>query len=139
MSAFRFINKCVMFIMLGLMSANAILMASSEEISSTGEKERLLISSLLEKADKKNREVADLTSGKILDIKSNLSLVIANLGARNGVNIGMPFQVWRNNHFVGSVQVVDVRDNISGAIVQNINTAQDILRVGDQLHVDVIR
>ena len=126
-----------MLIMLGMMSANAALVTSARDVSSVGEKERLLISSLLE--NKKCQEVADLTSGKILAVKSNLSLVIANLGAHNGVNIGMLFQVWRSDHFVGSVRVIDVRDNISGAIVQNINTAQDILRVGDQLRVEVIR
>lgn len=111
-------------------------------LNNTLNKEINATTALLQSRTKKNntqQQSIDLTSGEILEVKPELSLVITNLGARHGVNVGTPFQVWRNNHRVGTVKVVDVRDTISGAIVQNSTKMHDFLRAGDQLHVDLIR
>ena len=82
---------------------------------------------------------ADLTTGTIVDVKPDLSLVVANLGSRQGVKTGMPFQVWRGDRQVASVRVVDVRDSISGAIVQNTITPAESVRSGDTLRIDTTR
>ena len=82
---------------------------------------------------------ADLTTGTVVDVKPDLSLVVANLGSRQGVKTGMPFQVWRGARQVASVRVVDVRDSISGAIVQNIVTPAESVRSGDTLRIDTTR
>ncbi|MCX8493322.1 MAG: hypothetical protein ORN23_03725 [Chthoniobacterales bacterium] len=82
---------------------------------------------------------ADLTSGTVVDVKPDLSLVVANLGSRQGVKTGMPFQVWRGTRQVASVRVVDVRDAISGAIVQNIVNPAESVRSGDTLRIDTTR
>ena len=92
----------------------------------------------LPNADKNSSTVnAGLTSGSVVDYKPELALVVANLGARQGVKTGMPFQVWRGEKQVASVRVVDVRDAISGAVVQT-SSAGDI-RAGDTLRVDITR
>ena len=89
-------------------------------------------------ADKNSVVVnAGLTSGTVVDYKPDLALVVANLGARQGVKTGMPFQVWRGEKQVASVRVVDVRDAISGAIVQNSSIAD--IKAGDTLRVDTTR
>lgn len=87
-----------------------------------------------------------LTSGTVVDYKPDLALVIANLGARQGVKTGMPFQVWRGDKQVAFARVVDVRDSISGAIVQNTTsisasskTAEEPIRVGDTFRIDTTR
>ena len=80
-----------------------------------------------------------LTSGSVVDVKPDLSLVVANLGSRQGVKTGMPFQVWRGDKQVASVRVVDVREAISGAIVQNTTTPSDSVRAGDTLRIDTTR
>jgi hypothetical protein len=84
-------------------------------------------------------DAAGLTSGTVVVYKPELALVVANLGSRQGVKTGMPFQVWRGNRQVASVRVVDVRDAISGAIVQKTATPSDAVRTGDTLRIDTIR
>lgn len=87
-----------------------------------------------------------LTSGTVVDYKPDLALVIANLGARQGVKTGMPFQVWRGDKQVALARVVDVRDAISGAIVQNTTPLSrsakledETVHAGDTLRVDTTR
>lgn len=81
----------------------------------------------------------DLTKGTVVEYKPELALVIANLGSRQGVKTGMPFQVWRGDRQIASVRVVDVRDAISGAVVQNTATTSDTVKTGDMLRIDTIR
>jgi len=83
--------------------------------------------------------IAGLTSGAVVDYKPELAMVVANLGARQGVKIGMPFQVWRGETQVASVRVVDVRDSISGAVVQSIASNSHSIKSGDTLRVDTTR
>lgn len=77
-----------------------------------------------------------LTDGLVVDTKEDLSLIVANIGAKHGVKVGMPFQIWRDNRLVGSVRVVDVRDRICGAIIQNLESEKDTIKSGDRLRVD---
>jgi hypothetical protein len=53
--------------------------------------------------------------------------------------MGMPFQVWRGDEQVASARIVDVRDAISGAIVQNTATPTETVKAGDTLRVDTTR
>jgi hypothetical protein len=48
----------------------------------------------------------------------------------------MPFQVWRGENLVGHVRVVDVREKISGAVIQDLSSTRDKVKVGDRLRVD---
>jgi hypothetical protein len=77
-----------------------------------------------------------LSDGMVVDLKDDLALVVANIGAKHGVRIGMPFQVWRGSKRIGNVRVVDVRDRISGAIVQSLESEKVPIKTGDRLKVD---
>lgn len=77
-----------------------------------------------------------LVDGTVISVKEEYALVVANLGSRHGVKIGMPFHVWRGNRKVGSVRVVDVRDKIAGAVIQNLSSTKNKMQVGDRLRVD---
>lgn len=77
-----------------------------------------------------------LTDGMVIDVKDDLSLVIANIGSRQGVRIGMPFQIWRESKRIGTVRVIDVRERISGAIVQSLDNEKETIKTGDRLRVD---
>lgn len=79
---------------------------------------------------------ATLTDGMVISIKEEYALVVANLGSRQGVKIGMPFQVWRGDERVGLVRVVDVREIVSGAVVQDLKSTKDKIKLGDRLRVD---
>ncbi|MEI6493551.1 MAG: hypothetical protein WCO94_13455 [Verrucomicrobiota bacterium] len=79
---------------------------------------------------------ATLSDGMVVDTKEDLSLVVANIGAKHGVKVGMPFQVWRDNRRIGNVRVVDVRDRICGAVIQNLESEKQTVKTGDRLRVD---
>jgi hypothetical protein len=96
-------------------------------------------SALIGREDSKTATSAGLTSGRVIDTKPDLALVVANLGSRQGVKNGMPFQVWRGEKQIASVRVVDVRDAVSGAIIQNTITPAESVRTGDTLRIDTTR
>lgn len=79
---------------------------------------------------------ASLTEAMVIDLKQELSLVVANVGSRNGARLGMPFQVWRGSNLVGEVRVVDVRESICGAIIQSLENEKNPIQTGDRLRVD---
>lgn len=80
-----------------------------------------------------------LTDAAVVEVKPEFALVVANIGRNAGARVGMPFQVWRGNRRVGEVRVIDVRDRLSGAVVQNLVSEEDSIKVGDRLRVDARR
>jgi hypothetical protein len=78
-----------------------------------------------------------LTDSKVISISDELALVVVNAGSRQGVTAGMQFQVTRDNHIIGSVRVVDVREKIAGAIIESLSSEKDRVRVGDRVKVSV--
>ena len=78
-----------------------------------------------------------LTDGQVISVKEDISLVIGNVGSQQGVKIGMPFIIQRGNHLVARARVVDVREKISGAIIEEYGSNTEKVKVGDTMHVDV--
>ncbi len=76
---------------------------------------------------------SDLTNALVLDVKPELSLLIANVGANQGVKIGLPFRIERGGKIIGSALVVDVRQRVSGAIIQNLEDELNPVQSGDRL------
>ena len=72
---------------------------------------------------------------RVLEPGGRIAVNVANLGRRQGAKIGMPFQVWRGERKLGLVRVVDVRESISGAVIQSLDPSEKV-RVGDILRVD---
>jgi hypothetical protein len=79
---------------------------------------------------------ATLQDAMVVDVRDELSLVVANVGEKQGAKIGMPFQVWRDGRKIGEVRVVDVRDRISGAVIQNLENPKNPVKSGDRLRVN---
>jgi hypothetical protein len=79
---------------------------------------------------------ASISDGMAIAVKDDLSLVVINLGSKQGVREGMPFQVVRGEKIIGRVRVVDVREKIAGAVVQDLFSEKDQIKVGDHLKVD---
>jgi hypothetical protein len=80
-----------------------------------------------------------LTDASVVEVKAEFALVVANIGRDAGVKVGMPFQVWRDDRRIGDVRVIDVRDRISGAVIQNLVSEEDSIKTGDRLRVDARR
>jgi hypothetical protein len=79
---------------------------------------------------------ATLNDGMIVDVKDDLALVVANIGEKQGVRVGMPFQIWREDRRIGEVRVVDVRKSICGAVIQSLESEKESVKTGDRLKVD---
>ena len=68
---------------------------------------------------------------RIADVNADLGLVILDQGARQGVRYGLPLTVLRERRRVARLRVVDVRERIAGAAVEE--TARgDYPQTGDR-------
>jgi hypothetical protein len=77
-----------------------------------------------------------LMDGSVISVKEEWSFVVGNLGEKQGVKIGMPMRVMRDDRKIASVRVVDVRQKICGAVVQEMDSKKERIKVGDRLQVD---
>lgn len=78
----------------------------------------------------------DLTDAMVISVKDEYRLILANIGLRQGVRVGMPFRVLRDGKEIGTVRVVDVREKICGAVIQSLDSEKNRIKVGDRLKVD---
>jgi hypothetical protein len=77
-----------------------------------------------------------LMDGSVISVKDEWSFVVGNLGENQGVKIGMPLRVIRGDRRIASLRVVDVRQKICGAVIQQMDSAREKIKVGDRLQVD---
>jgi hypothetical protein len=78
-----------------------------------------------------------LMGGSVISVKDEWSFVVGNLGEKQGVKIGMPMRVMRGDRKIATLRVVDVRQKICGAVIQEMNSQKEKIKVGDRLQVDV--
>ena len=77
-----------------------------------------------------------LMDGSVISVKEEWSLVVGNLGGKQGVKMGMPMRVMRDDRRIATLRVVDVRQKICGAVIQEMDSNKEKIRVGDRLQVD---
>ncbi len=77
-----------------------------------------------------------LMDGSVVSVKDEWSLVVGNLGEAQGVKIGMPLRVTRDGRLIATLRVVDVRQKICGAVIQEMDAGKDKIKVGDRLQAD---
>jgi hypothetical protein len=70
----------------------------------------------------------------VLSVKDEWSFVVANIGEQQGVKIGMPLRVMRDDQKIATLRVVDVRQRICGAVIED--SGKEKIKVGDRLQVD---
>ena len=75
-----------------------------------------------------------LSAAKVLAINNPLQVVVLNVGAEQGVRVGMPFQVWRADRMLAEVRVVEVRPRICGALVEQVEKGATLV-AGDTASV----
>jgi hypothetical protein len=78
----------------------------------------------------------NLMDGSVISVKDEWSFVVGNFGEKQGVKIGMPLRVMRGERKIATVRVVDVRQKICGAVIQEMDSAKEKIKVGDRLQVD---
>jgi len=73
----------------------------------------------------------DLQSATVVSLKDDLGIAVFNVGARHGVHPGMPFSIYRQDKPIARALVVDVRNSICGAVVQELVSKEEPVKVGD--------
>lgn len=76
---------------------------------------------------------ANLGDGHVVGFKSELRLAVIDIGSRNGIRVGMPLNIVRKDRVVGTAMVVDVRDTVSGALVEEYFREGDRVEVRDRV------
>lgn len=77
------------------------------------------------------RTDVSLEGAMVLDANAGLGLVVLDRGARHGLRYGLPVTVVRDGRMVARTRVVDVRERIAGAVVEE-TAADDWPRAGDR-------
>jgi hypothetical protein len=95
------------------------------------------MNALVDKSAKAQPQNGSLLDGGVISVKEEWSFVVGNFGAREGVKIGMPLRVKRGDDVVAKLRVVDVRERICGAVIQE--SGKEKIKVGDRLEVDARR
>lgn len=78
----------------------------------------------------------NLMNAAVVSVKDEWSFVVANIGEKQGVKIGMPLRVLRAERKIATLRVVDVRQRICGAVIQEMVSEKEKIKVGDQLQAD---
>jgi hypothetical protein len=77
-----------------------------------------------------------LMDGSVISVKDEWSFIVGNIGEKQGVKIGMPLKVMRGEQKIATLRVIDVRQRICGAVIQEMNSEKEKIKVGDHLQVD---
>jgi hypothetical protein len=81
----------------------------------------------------------DLQNARVVSLKEDTGILILNVGSRHGVHPGMPFSIYRQDKPVARVLVVDVRNGISGAVLQELVSKDEPVKVGDTGRVEPVK
>jgi len=92
------------------------------------------LNDLIAKADNPPADTATLMDGNVISVKDEWSLVVGNIGEKQGVKMGMPMRVMRGDKLIATLRVVDVRQKIYGAVIQEMGSEK--IKVGDRLQAD---
>ncbi len=75
----------------------------------------------------------------VIGVKDDYGIVVINVGSNSGAKIGMPFRLFRKDRPLGVSVIVDVRDNVSAALIKNLREGEDYPKVGDLASVDTTK
>jgi hypothetical protein len=101
------------------------------------EAELRAMNALVGKTAKPTGPKPSLLDGSVISFKDEWSFVVGNFGAKQGVKIGMPLRVKRGDSVIATLRVVDVRERICGAVIEE--SGKEKIKVGDRLEVDARR
>jgi hypothetical protein len=81
----------------------------------------------------------DLQNAGVVSLKDDLGIVVLNVGSKHGVHPGMPFSIYRQDKPIARALVVDVRGSICGAVLQDLVSKDEPVKVGDAGKVESIK
>lgn len=81
----------------------------------------------------------DLQNARVVSLKEDAGILILNVGSRHGVHSGMPLSIYRQDKPVARALVVDVRNGICGAVLQELISKNEPVKVGDTGRVEPVK
>ena len=79
-------------------------------------------------------KVRAIAEGRVVSLDPEIGLVVLNIGRDSGVRVGMPLELMRVDRPIGNALVVDVRDSICGAVINELMMdSGDDVKVGDRV------
>lgn len=84
-----------------------------------------------------NAPAGDLQNARVVSMKNELGIAVLSVGTKDGVKPGMPFEIYREDKPIARILVTEVRNSVCGAVVQELASAADPVRVGDRGRVDL--
>ena len=88
------------------------------------------------KAGEKVQDNSNLQSAQVVSLKEEMGIAVLNVGSRHGVHPGMPFSIFRKDKPVAHALVVDVRQGICGAVVRDLVSKDEPVKIGDTGRVE---
>ena len=82
-----------------------------------------------------NGAAAEVDDSQIVSIDSEIGLVVFDAGKEAGVRVGTPIAVLRGERPIYTAMIVDVRDAISGAVLQDRLADVENVAVGDGIQL----
>ena len=79
--------------------------------------------------------VADVADSQIVSIDQEIGLIVFDAGREAGVRVGTPIAVLRGERPICTAMIVDVRDAISGAVLQDRLDPSENVSVGDGIQL----
>lgn len=73
----------------------------------------------------------DLQRAQIVSLDQESGMLVLNLGENQGATIGMTFRLMRGQQSYGKAILADVRQGVSGAFVEQIDSKENTPRLGD--------
>jgi len=89
----------------------------------------------LDQSSERAPEPTDLSEARVVSIDSAIGLIVVDAGRRSGLRVGTPVTVLRGDRPVYSALVVDVRDSLSGAVLQDRMADAGEVEVGDGIRL----
>ena len=83
------------------------------------------------------QSLGDLQNVRIVSLKNELGIAVFAAGIKEGVKPGMPFDIYREDKPIAKALVTEVRNSVSGAVIQELASLSDPVRVGDRAKVSI--
>lgn len=82
-----------------------------------------------------DKVAADLSAARVVSFDGAIGLVVFDAGRESGLRIGTPVTIHRGDRPLYSALVVDVRDSIAGAVLQDRMAGAGEVEVGDAIRL----
>jgi len=76
-----------------------------------------------------------LDKSKVVSIDSEIGLLVLDMGRSEGIKVGTPVAVLRGDQPIYTAMIVDVRDSICGAVLQDKVAENSGVKVGDSVRL----